>query len=165
MRIWTIRHLKKTGIPTNQLLKIYCAMIRPVLEFGAVSFHSLLTGEQSLALERLQRIALQTIYGVEKSYESCLEEAQLPRLEERRQKLLENFAVKNQNGRYATKWFPKNDPKEYELRRTEMYRVMKTNSERLKNSPLNQMRRVLNSLVDINPESELLREQNITLYD
>ena len=39
-RSWILRHLKRTGIPTNQLFRIYCVLIRPVLKFAAVAFHT-----------------------------------------------------------------------------------------------------------------------------
>ena len=46
-RSWILHNLKKALIPKGKTVQVYCAMIRPLLEYAAPSFHSLLTDEQS----------------------------------------------------------------------------------------------------------------------
>ena len=44
-RIWPLRHLRKNGFLQDSLVKVYTAMIRPVLEYASVVFHCLVTEE------------------------------------------------------------------------------------------------------------------------
>ena len=106
-RAWMLRHLRRAGIDKNTLVRVYTAMIRPVLEYLAPAFDSLLTQEQSDDIERMQSMCLKIIYGFEHSYRKCLEEATLPSLKERRKTLFEKFAVKCWNAeRWRLRWFP-----------------------------------------------------------
>ena len=59
-RSWAIRHLKRSGIGQETLVRIYCALIRPVLEYASPAFHTILTQQQSDELERFQRTSLKT---------------------------------------------------------------------------------------------------------
>ena len=68
-RAGILRHLKKIGIDAPSLVQIYTSLIRLVFEYSCVAFHTCLTADLSEALERLQRISLKTIFGLEKMYE------------------------------------------------------------------------------------------------
>jgi hypothetical protein len=104
--------------------------------------------------------SLKTIYGTGTSYSRCLELSGLDCLKDRRTKLVENSALKNKDGRFAAEWFPKNNPKPYELRQTEKFAQKKPNSERTKKSPLYIMRSYLNEYENrlSAAERELLRD-------
>ena len=63
----------------------------------------------------------------------------------RRDDAIKSFAIKNlKNDRFRVKWFVENA--EMNLRCREKYRINKCNSDRLKNGPLNHMRRLLNEM-------------------
>ena len=66
--VWVIAHLKRAKIDYNVILKVYCTMLRPLLEYCAVVYNPMLNNDQVDRLERLQRVALRVIYGFELSY-------------------------------------------------------------------------------------------------
>ena len=144
MKSWAIRHLKKAGVEEDKLVKIYCSLIRSVIEYAAQLYHYALTATQAERLEHLQRIILKTIYGFGTSYREALQRSGLDRLSERRQQLCKSFAKKAEmNPRYSH-WFPLNHSIDYDLRRTKKYKEELATTERRKNSPIFRMRRILN---------------------
>ena len=63
-RLWRmLRRLKNLGLNTPSLVKIFTTQIRSVLEFGAVTWHSMITKENSRTIERVQKSALAIIRG------------------------------------------------------------------------------------------------------
>ena len=55
------------------IFKIYTTQVRSLLEYGAVSWHSMLTIENEKAIERVQKSAIAIILGAE--YENYEQEA------------------------------------------------------------------------------------------
>ena len=53
-KLWALRFVKQAGLKQDDLLLIYKSTLRPTLDFASVTFHSFLTAEQSLNIERLQ---------------------------------------------------------------------------------------------------------------
>ena len=51
-RTWTLINLKRAGVKNEDVLAIYKSLIRSVIDYGSVSYHSLLTAEQENDLER-----------------------------------------------------------------------------------------------------------------
>lgn len=118
-RAWILRSPKQADIPQSKLVQVYCALIRPVLEYPAVVFHCGLTEESSDSLECLQSASLRTIFGHHVSYSECLRKSGLTTLKDRRDGLLESFATRAaESNRFAEQWFPTNEPPAYALRRT-----------------------------------------------
>ena len=69
---------KSIGGSTDQLVLIYQTRVRSTLEFAAPVFHSGLTLEQSIKVERVQKKACATILGNRyQNYESALVELNL----------------------------------------------------------------------------------------
>ena len=60
-RSWLLRNLKRSGFTKDDLKIAYNSFILPIFDFTAVVYHSLLTQEQSIKLERLQARALAII--------------------------------------------------------------------------------------------------------
>jgi hypothetical protein len=60
-RYWVLRHLKSYGFSDEELVLVYQSIVRSVVEYCSVVYHSLLTEEQSRALERVQYQALKCI--------------------------------------------------------------------------------------------------------
>ena len=107
----------------------------------------MLTEGQVREIERLQAIALKTIWGWDKSYEKCLSLSGLATLEERRTTAIRDFAIKtSMNPRYEN-WFPRNERGQHDLRRQEHYRINFARHERLKRAPIYAMRHILNNLM------------------
>ena len=107
-RAWSLRHLKQAHIPPKTLVRVYCALIRPALEYPSSVYHSLPSNDESESIERLQRMALKIIYGIKVPYQKYLELSGLPRLDERRGELLSAFIARTeQTDRFREAWFKK----------------------------------------------------------
>ena len=100
----------------------------------------------------MQAIALKTILGWNKSYRLCLEESGLTTLQERRHELCLKFAKKTEANPRFSYWFPPNEPTPYDLRQRERLSITFARHERLRNSPIHHMRRLLNG--EDPPEAE-----------
>jgi len=64
-RLHFLKLLKRSGLSTDDLLYYYSAVIRPVLEYGCVIWHSSLTKEQTHHLDAIQRRAERIIESTE----------------------------------------------------------------------------------------------------
>ena len=110
-RLWSLRRLRRSGLPSADLVNIYKSVLRPVLEFACVVFGPMLTEEMSTQIERLQLKALKITYGLDVSYSVALETSCLEELKVRRKELLRKFAEKNaRNERFRYTWFPLSRP-------------------------------------------------------
>ena len=146
-KLWVLRHLIKADMPKEDLVAVYKQYILPVIEYCSSVYHCLVTEEMSQCLESLQRIALKTIYGRRISYENALKKSGLTCLKARREETFAKFARKLENNpRFSSKWLTENTKNGRTLRTTEKYKIKKSNFDRLKNGPLNQMRKYLNDL-------------------
>ena len=103
----------------------------------------MLTAEQNEDLERLQAQSLKIIYGFNQSYRTVLELSGLEKLESRRERAIEKFAVKTLHSQYSH-WFPRNENRTSRV--SKKYKEEYARCERLKNTPIFYMRRVLNRL-------------------
>ena len=145
-RLWTLRHLKRSGMSTSDLLFIYSSIIRPVIDFASNTYHSMLSAGLSYSLECLQKRALKIIYGAVHSYEVLLKKSSIPRLSDRREEMFKKFSEKAKNNpKVSEEWFPKNPPPTHNTRNKEVYKELTAKTERLKNSPLFQMGKRLNA--------------------
>ena len=143
-RAWSIRHLKKAKIPEEKLVKIYCALIRPVIDYACQVFYHLLGRGQIDVIERFQRRILKIIYGQEIPYSEAIDRAGLPLMEDRMKSLVDKFTKKTaENPRYSH-WFPKHREYVYGLRNQLEYREDFAATERQRNGPIFRMRRILN---------------------
>ena len=144
MRLWTIRHLMKAGIPNLDVLSLYKALIRPVLEFAAPAFHSILTATQTAQLKRLQMRAMKLIFGWSVSYSTALEGSGMETLESRREGLVLRFARKCSNNNRFKSWFLPNHDIEYATRRREKFRLKTGRTSRFQKNPIYHMTTLLN---------------------
>lgn len=80
----------------NQLYDVYCKEVRSILEFGVPVWHPGLTLKDSVAIERIQRVAFKIILQENfTDYPSACLYFDTTTLKQRRQKLCMNFASKN----------------------------------------------------------------------
>ena len=94
-------------------------------EYYCVKFHSRLTDEQSMKLERIQRTCLKVILSeMYINYESALEMTGLDTLRNRREKRCLNFSLKSAKHERNQRLFPlvDNNPS-YKMRKIEPFKV------------------------------------------
>ena len=105
-KLWFLRRLKILGASRDDLTDVYMKQIRCILEYAAPVWHSSLTGEDRLKIERIQKSALRIILEDEyQSYTSALKLMQIETLFRRRQKLSMKFAKKFLVSEKFRKWF------------------------------------------------------------
>ena len=119
-------------------------MIRSILEYGSSVFQSMLTQRQREDLERVQKVAFKTIYSFDEDYQVLLGKAGVLDLETRREMLLLDFAKKTAANVKFNDWFKLQPRGPYEMRKKPRYVELFSRTERLYNSPLYNMRRILN---------------------
>ena len=139
-----LRHLRLSGVPLCDIVKIYSSVIRPVVEYVTPAFDSMLTCGQSDQIEAIQRRALKTIFGYRTSYRQALELAGLPTLKDRRTEIVLKFANKTVINPTFNRWFPYSNPLCYEIRRKKKFQEEFATTGRLYRSPIFAMRRLLN---------------------
>ena len=131
------------------MLEVFCVMLRPILEYCCSVYHPLLTCEMSEKIEGMQKLALRIIFGFDKSYTEILIENNMTTMEERRKKMFCNYANKLVKSERFTKWFPENNCS-VNLRGKKKYKEVHANTNRLYNSPVFAMRRLLNEQETMN---------------
>lgn len=62
-RLWLLRHVKRAGIPNNNLTKLYLSLLVPVLDYASIVYRSMLNKCLTALLEGLQAFALKNIHG------------------------------------------------------------------------------------------------------
>ena len=143
--LWSLNHIKRSGIDVKTILTVYCVMLRPLIEFCSPVYHPLISNEQNVRLEGLQKMALKIIYGFNLNYEELLEKAQIKTLEERRVDSCNNFMNKLVLSEQFGNLFPRNEIDFHmDLRHQNVYHEEFARSKRLYDSPLYSMRRMLN---------------------
>ena len=145
-RTWSLRYLKRSGMQTQDLIHVYITFIRPIAEYAAPSFQSMLTQEMINKLERQQARALKIIYGFHHSYRKTLEMSGLPTLQDRRIILTDKFALKLAASEKHKHLFPERPSAQRRARNGNVYTEFPATTQRLYNSPLYYMRRRLNYL-------------------
>jgi hypothetical protein len=110
----------------------------------------MMTAEQIEQIERLQAQSLKIVYGFDLSYQKVLELSGLERLDVRRSAAILKFARKSLEGNYSH-WFPLNEAGG-RTRASLKFREDYARCERLKNSPIFYMRRLLNAQNEGNGE-------------
>ena len=144
-RLWVLRHLRRVGFTQDDLKQIYVLMIRPVFDYCAVVYHSMLLDEHDERLKRLQARALQCIYGTGSSARKMRDLADISTLRARREDLCDKFVRKCLGNPRYKGWFPLRGGRVG--RNSELYLEQKARCDRLANSPIFYFRRRLNGKV------------------
>ena len=148
-KLWTLRFLKKSGMPASELRNVYETVIRPGTEYVSVVYHSLIPQYLSDKLEAVQKMAMQIIYGFSIDYKKMVEDGTVELLSERRENAVVEFAKKAaESSRFGKKWFPEAPMRSREVRSTtrRKYKEMNCKTERARNNPVQYMVRKLNEL-------------------
>ena len=105
-KLWILRRLKKMGATQVDLLDVYVKQVRSILEYAVPVWHSSITGEQRLDLERIQKSAFHIILGeLYVSYSAALKLLSMETLNTRRTKLCKKFVRKSVKNDKFSKWF------------------------------------------------------------
>ena len=142
--LWSLNHLRRANMQNDVLLRVYCTMLRPVVEFCSVVYHPMLTLEMDNDIERLQKTALKIIYGFTHSYEVLLELSGICTLKQRREQAFRKFSATIEQSERFNHWLTEVGEGDYDLRRRKKYEEQYARTVRLYNSPLYAIRRLLN---------------------
>ena len=140
-----LRKLVGFGIPKNNLVLLYIIFIRSKLEYCCVLWHSSITQEEITNLDRVQKCAVRVIMGEEyEGYEESLSLLNLEDLTVRRESLCLDFAKQCLLNPKTMSWFPTNPASDHDTRNPNTFLVQHANNERLKNSTIPYLQRLLN---------------------
>ncbi len=89
-RLPIITQLKPANLPNKDIVQIYCACIRPIVEHAALVYHDCLPPYLSMEIERVQKRCLRRNFP-ESSYDDALRQANLPTLYDRRSNACKNL--------------------------------------------------------------------------
>ena len=145
-RMIMLHKLFEFGLPQEEMINIYILYIRSVLESSAVVWHSSLTQADQMAIERVQKVALRIILDEDyEGYAQALEVTQLPTLDDRRTTLCKKFAKKCVRNKKTSHMFPINQSLP-DTRHSEKFFVQPARTDRLRDSAIPYMQRLLNSM-------------------
>ena len=147
-RMPILRKLYSFRIPIKDLVSIYIMYIRNVLEQSCVVWHSSLTEEDKIKLERVQKASLRIIMSdAYLNYENALQKLNLETLDQRRMQLCEKFAKSCLKSTHTSNMFPVNVQYNQDRlqKKSEYYKVQFARTERLRVSAIPYMQRILNS--------------------
>ena len=145
-RMQLLHNVAKFTKARADLKSIYTTYIRPVLEQSSVVWHSSISRENCLSLERVQRSAVRLIIGGKNfDYQASLKKLQLSSLEERRTKLCLNFAKGATLNSRTNQMFPiRKEIRKNRRRFTEKYFVNKAKTKRYQQSAIPFLQNLLN---------------------
>ena len=140
------RRITHFGASWEELKNIYILYIRSLLEQLCTVWNSGLTEENIHDLERIQKSACKLILQDSyKSYDNALKLLDLENLEDRRESLCLQFARKCLKNDKMKHLFPKNlKTHNMQTRYPEEFEMEHFNTERLRDSPIIYMQRLLN---------------------
>ena len=148
-RISMITKLKYVGVGIDDLVNIYILFIRSCVEYCSVVFHSSLTMEQGVDLERIQKVCLKVMLGESYvDYEAALEMTGLTTLYARREKRCLDFALKSLSHPKNSRLFPLNPyylSGVHEERDRERFTVIFAKTSTYKKSAVPYCQRLLNT--------------------
>ncbi|XP_078614432.1 uncharacterized protein LOC144883712 [Branchiostoma floridae x Branchiostoma japonicum] len=145
-RLFFLRKLKHFNLPTQDLVTIFTSFVRPVLEYCAPVWHPGLTCAQSDRLEAVQRRAVRTILGRHfTNYEQARKNLNIPLLSDRRRDLCFKFGTYLERHRPSMLPPKGSDYHNRTTRNCDKYRHVKCRTDRLRNSPIPYVVRLLNA--------------------
>jgi hypothetical protein len=96
IRVYLLKHLKRSGVDLDDILHFYYSVVRPVLEYACPAWHTGLTRDQSDRLEAVQKRSLSIIFNmsVSENYEEFCSSNGIETLAKRRDNLCRRFFFK-----------------------------------------------------------------------
>ena len=121
--------------------------VRSILEFAVPVWHSSITGDERLDIERIQKSAFHIILGSNyQSYSSALKVLGMETLNSRRTKLCKKFATKSVKNSKFKKWFKVNKKVSFTRQAQPKYCRVYSRTVRFEKSPLSYLTSILNSM-------------------
>ena len=108
-RYWLLIHMHQHHYTTQELVKAYKTLVRPIAEYCSIVFHSMLNDRQDKEIEKLQATALRYIYGYGIAYAKMRANSNLDTLRQRRINACDKFAASCLSSDRFRGWFPIND--------------------------------------------------------
>ena len=143
-RFHILRVLKRVGIPPHELILIYYALIRSVLEYCCIAWHHNLPDYLADSIERVQKRALNIILPG-RSYREALRQLHCSRPDERRGALCERKIKKITDSNRLFYFLPQSrENVKYDLRNANNWSLFKCRTGRFQKSFFPSMIRVLN---------------------
>ena len=145
-RMRILHKIAEFSAPTEDMVQIYISYIRSILEQSCTIWHSGLTVEDIQDLERVQKSALRIILkdGYQ-TYDQALESLGLCKLSDRREKMCLRFAKNCSKNELTKDLFPLNPTNGMGTRDKQTFKVQHANTDRLKDSAVPYLQRLLNS--------------------
>ena len=143
-KLWILRRLLGFNLDKYQMFDVFCKEIHSILELAVPVWHSGLTRQQTMDIERIQKLAMKIIlkdeYG---SYQLACNTLSAETLEKRRVKLCYNFASKNVKSENT--FFAMLEPSVTTRRKQNTVKEYNCNFGRFANSSLPFMAKLINS--------------------
>ena len=136
-RLYFLRLLKRANVDMDSLIRIYCTLIRPTVEYACQVWHGGLIVEQCDNIESVQERALKIIMP-DADYDLALQISELPTLKDRRRDLCKKLFLEMQSSSHKLHHLlpPMRDNRE-RLRSEAKYPVPKVHTDRAKNCFVN----------------------------
>ena len=143
-----LRKVASFGASISDMKDIYKMFVRCALEYSSSVWHRSLTQDNISDLERVQKSALRIILGAKyTSYEEALCSLDLETLSDRREILFRRFAEQCLQVKQMETIVKKHDKiHNMTLRKTDKYKVTKSNTERFQMSAGIQIQNTLNEM-------------------
>ena len=145
-RMRILHKIAEFSAPKEDMVQIYISYIRSILEQSCTVWHSSLTLEDIEDLERVQKSAMRIILkdGYH-TYDQALETLGLCKLSDRREKMCLKFAKNCSKNELTKDLFPLNPTSGMGTRDKQTFKVQHSNTDRLKDSAVPYLQRLLNS--------------------
>ena len=144
-RMTLLHKLYSFNVPTDDLVNIYILYIRSLVEQNVAVWNSNITQEDIEDIERVQKVAFRIILKESyDSYEDALNFLDLEKLQVRRLELCLRFAKKCLKNEKTATMFPLNRNYNSRVRSSEKYEVNFAHNNRLRDSSIPFLQRLLN---------------------
>ena len=144
-RMTLLHKLYSFKVATDDLVNIYILYIRSLVEQNVAVWNSTITQEEVEDIERVQKVAVRTILKDDyTTYANALEYLNLETLQVRRHSLCLRFAKQCLKNEKMAEMFPQNPGYNAKVRYSEKYEVKFANNNRLRDSSIPYLQRLLN---------------------
>ena len=124
---------------------VYIKQIRSILEFSVPVWHSSLTEEDKMKIERVQKSAFSIILGQNYgTYNSAMKSLKMDSLFLRREKLCRKFAQKSLKNPKFKKWFKPNLKNLPTRNKPTQFHEIRARTKRFVRSPIGFLTKILN---------------------
>ena len=143
-KLYLLRRFKKLGASTEILKDVYLNQIRYLLIYGVPAWGPLISNNESIDIERIQKCALKLIYNTH-SYTQALEISGLITLKQRREDLCKKFTHKALKHNLFQSWFRARNSTINTRQKKDKFVEVPARTQRFYRSAIPSMTRIANS--------------------